>query len=377
MPTVSRPWEPKKQLNFRGAAPFLRTVVVRREARFALATSLTLGLCAAITVPARTSSATSGNGGVATATIGGNAGQAAAGTPGLARINGVGGRAAAGGAPATAVGAHANTGTNSGGNAAPTKVSSAGAKASAGVIAPVGLDRASRPTWRGSEVVLTVDPSYLALPYAQQALEGALLAWTATADQLPRVILRYTDESMGTQSAAENLADHRIFFAPSGDKRANGALAITLVTADEEKNSILDADILVNGGHLFTDVAVTGKGQSASVAYDLQDVIAHELGHWFGLDEEYENGESTMYAYVYPRETKKRDLHESDILAVQLAYWQADNPSENRGCSLNRTSTSTDPLDAIGWVAVVGLLVRRRNRRHEAHVPGQNCRLHA
>jgi hypothetical protein len=212
------------------------------------------------------------------------------------------------------------------------------------------------------------------MPYAKEALEGALLAWTSKADQLPKVTLRYSDEVMGGQSTEENLADHRIFFAPTGDRRAKGALAITLVTADENSNSIMDADILVNGGHLFTDVTASRAGYGAGLVYDLQNVLTHEFGHWFGLDEDYANGEATMYAYVFPSETKKRDLDQTDVTAVQLAYWQADNPSENGGCSLIRTRSS-HTLAAIGWLAAAGYLLRGRNRRRQAHVFGQPCRL--
>lgn len=207
----------------------------------------------------------------------------------------------------------------------------------------------------------------MAMPYAKRALEAALLAWTSKADQLPKVTLRYAEDMLGSQNAEENLADHRIFFAPLGDRRAKGALAITLVTADENSSSIMDADILVNGGHLFTDVTTLTQGKAPAVAYDLQDVIAHELGHWFGLDEETVNDESTMYAYVYPGEIKKRDLDQSDIAAVQLAYWQADNPSENRGCSLKRTPSHSVPW-GLGCLAAAVCLVRRGNRRGRTHV---------
>lgn len=307
-------------------------MVSRRDVRFILSLGLTLGLCAAVTMPSRTSSAKYGTGGTST-----------------------GGTMSAG--------ARTGGGTSSASGA--TAVSAA---------APLGVDAgARRSTWRESEIVLAVDPSYLAMPYAKQALEGALLAWTSTADQLPKVTLRYVGDSIGVQSEAANLADHRIFFAPLGDRRAKGALAITLVTADEDNNTIMDADILVNGGHLFTDVVAAGQKSAQAGAYDLQNVITHELGHWFGLDEDTANTEATMYAYVFPGETKKRDLDASDINSVQLAYWQADNPSENRGCSLIRTETSDSPL-GVGWLAAAIGLVFWRNRRTWAQLEGQPCR---
>jgi hypothetical protein len=318
-----------------------------------LASGLALGLCAAIMAAARTSSAYRGSGGTSS---GGAASSAAGGSTYVAwRTGGAAGVAGASSA-------------HSGGNAA-------GSSQTTGIVAPpAGIDAGpTRPTWREAEIVLTVDPSFMAMPYAKQALEGALLAWTSVADQLPKVTLRYAEDSISGQSSATNLGDHRIFYVPQGDSRAKGALAITLVTADEGKGSILDADILVNGGHLFTDVAAA---QSRSgTFYDLENVLTHEFGHWFGLDEDYMNTEATMYAYVYPGETKKRDLAQSDITAVQLAYWQADNPSENSGCSLTRTPPAGIPW-MLGCLAVAGGLLRRRNRLSAPHLPARSCRLH-
>lgn len=348
-------------------------MVLRRGARLALATSLALGWCVAITAPTRTSAATSGSGGTssggryATSTIAGATSLRGSSTGGRSASGGTNGdpsRDKSGGTKASANGTAAS-GSSGQGNA--------GAITAPSLTPPAGVTTgAARPTWLEAEVTLTVDPSYLALPHAKQALEGALLAWTTMADQLPKVTIRYADDDVTDLSPEQDLLDHRIFFAPSGDKRAKGALAITLVTADENKNSILDADILVNGGHLFTDVAAAGKGQG--VTYDLQDVITHELGHWFGLDEDYQNVEATMYAYVYPGELKKRDLAQSDIVAVQLAYWQADNPSENHGCSVARRTASR--MDwSFGCWAIAVCLYRRPNRRMASHVLGHAGRL--
>ena len=84
-----------------------------------------------------------------------------------------------------------------------------------------------------------------------------------------------------------------------------------------------------------------------------------------------------MYAYVYPGETKKRTLEDSDVTAVQLAYWQADNPSENTGgCTiLRRPSRGSKPwvLCLVGWL----LLRRRPNRPAKAHLLSSSGRLHA
>jgi hypothetical protein len=243
---------------------------------------------------------------------------------------------------------------------------------------PTGVDAGvARPTWRETEVVLTVDPSYLALPNAKVALEGALRAWTSVVDQLPKVSIRYADGVLGKQSAEQNRTDHRIFFAPEGDYRAKGALAVTLLTSDENLNTIIDADILVNGGHRFADTGATDRDQTDNQTYDLQNVLAHEFGHWFGLDENYANREATMYAYVYPGETKKRSLEDCDIDAAQLAYSQADNPNaESSGCGVARNTShgsGTLFLCLAGWLLWRG----RPNRSAKPHLLTAYGRLHS
>lgn len=211
-----------------------------------------------------------------------------------------------------------------------------------------------RPVWPTSEVVLSVDESYLALPHSMTALQGALLAWTSRCSWLPKVTIRLAQDPLETQTAEQNLNDHRIFFSPYGDPRARGALAVTLVTADESNNTIIDADILVNGGHLFTDVTTVGVERSTAQLYDLQNVLTHEFGHWFGLDENLANPEATMYAFVFPGEQNKRDLADDDVHASELAHLQAQYAAASGGgCAISRV----EPNPSKRWIERMFLLV--------------------
>jgi hypothetical protein len=227
----------------------------------------------------------------------------------------------------------------------------------------------SLPTWREARVVLTVDPSYLALPYAREALAGAVAAWTSVASELPEVEIVEAASLTTTADGGTPAPDHRISYAPEGEARAGGALAITLITVDDDAKTIIDGDIVINGGHRFTDVTTyttTNAGINGN-CYDLQNVVTHELGHWFGLGENYDNTEATMFAYVDPGEIKKRDLDTQDVTQVQLAYWQADNPSRHTGCSVtpgirSRKNGLSGCLAVAVWLLIVS------NRRSVPHV---------
>jgi len=56
--------------------------------------------------------------------------------------------------------------------------------------------------------------------------------------------------------------------------------------------------------------------------YDAQDILTHELGHTFGLDDMYENtyADHTMYGYGSKGEVKKDTLTQGDIIGVQSIY---------------------------------------------------------
>ena len=57
-------------------------------------------------------------------------------------------------------------------------------------------------------------------------------------------------------------------------------------------------------------------------AYDVQNILVHELGHWVGLDDLYDSADEdlTMYGYGSLRELKKDTLESGDTLGVQSIY---------------------------------------------------------
>ena len=58
-------------------------------------------------------------------------------------------------------------------------------------------------------------------------------------------------------------------------------------------------------------------------SYDAQNILTHEIGHWFGLDDEYDATNyqnATMYGYGSKTEVKKNTLTDGDINGLRAIY---------------------------------------------------------
>jgi hypothetical protein len=90
-------------------------------------------------------------------------------------------------------------------------------------------------------------------------------------------------------------------------------LAFTTVTFDVATGLILDADVEINS----LDNEITGGEQP--VAYDLESILTHELGHLLGLAHS-PDPIATMNPSYEPGTTSQRDLETDDVGAICAAY---------------------------------------------------------
>lgn len=108
----------------------------------------------------------------------------------------------------------------------------------------------------------------------------------------------------------------------------SSALAVTITTYGENGN-IEDADIFMNGKYF--NWAVVDSTQESSDR-DIQNVITHELGHFFGLDHSSENASepdtdryaATMFFASFPGETSRQSLEAGDMYGIQHIYTSED-----------------------------------------------------
>ena len=173
-----------------------------------------------------------------------------------------------------------------------------------------------------------------------------------------------------------------VFFMPDGYTPAGRALAITVLTYDNASGRILDADIIVNGAYKFAvlqtraDVAkqgpvVTGAhpsntdgithvdepSTSTDTVYDLHHVVAHELGHSLGMNDEMERKGSLMYRYSSPNDTSLRAPASDDIEGLAELYSTKLQASGGCGSATVAPKKPSFAASHFAMVATLGFLL--------------------
>lgn len=101
------------------------------------------------------------------------------------------------------------------------------------------------------------------------------------------------------------------------------ALGVTYYWYYPSTGWIVETDTILNVRvpWSWTDPTQYACSQNAN-AYDAQNILTHEIGHWLGLDDEYEVTfvDNTMYGYGAKGELKKNTLTTGDLLGITAIY---------------------------------------------------------
>lgn len=104
--------------------------------------------------------------------------------------------------------------------------------------------------------------------------------------------------------------------------RANsGTLGVTYIWYYPSTGLAVEIDTIMNSRYKWTWSNSNSCADSAT--YDAQNIMTHELGHWLGLNDEYDAGafgNNTMYGYGSVAEVKKNTLTTGDISGVASIY---------------------------------------------------------
>lgn len=106
------------------------------------------------------------------------------------------------------------------------------------------------------------------------------------------------------------------------------ALAVTISTYGDN-SAIEDADIFINGKYFDWSIVNTAD---ENTKHDIQNVITHEMGHFFGLDHSSQNpnetnidlASATMFYASYLGETSRQTLEADDINGIKHLYTTDD-----------------------------------------------------
>jgi hypothetical protein len=235
-------------------------------------------------------------------------------------------------------------------------------------------------------ITIFIDPSIDALGSgASDALMNAFGAWVGSVANLPK--LRFETRRRSSPKV-ERDGVNSVVYAPITIPGHRDDLAITIGYSDADTGRILEADVVINSGKSFAVLDDREKRRGAEDddndefsrcghRYDLQNVITHEVGHFFGLGEDGDDLNATMFFKTGKCELKKRDLEPLDTTTMTGLYAQDVRSTEAEtaaGCAASGAAAGRQG-GALGALALALLVAARRVPRpvEQTHGPGRRA----
>ena len=169
--------------------------------------------------------------------------------------------------------------------------------------------------WAHPSVVVVLDPSLAKLgPGAAEAIESGMGTWVADVPGIPSVVFENGTEPLGAKYDGKSVISAGPITIPGHEKD----LAVTVTYASDDTGDILEADIVFNTRYAFA--AMPAPGASCSETYDIGAVATHESGHFFGLNEDWDDHAATMFVTTNPCDAHKRVLTAGDTASIDALY---------------------------------------------------------
>jgi hypothetical protein len=215
---------------------------------------------------------------------------------------------------------------------------------------------------RDKAVTVVIDQSIEALGSgAREAVIESFGTWLGSGAKLPELVF---DARSGLRPKLERDGISAVVYAPIEVAGHRNDLAITIGFADAESGRIQESDIIINSTRKFAvlkkpsplsrsgeaasehaastlhgdDPAEDSAASNCDQRYDLQSVLTHEVGHFFGLDEDEEDGTATMFFKTERCDLEKRDLGAADSATLVELYSSDEEADETKapgGCSIS------------------------------------------
>jgi len=144
---------------------------------------------------------------------------------------------------------------------------------------------------------------------------NAFSAWTAAINN------KVVAERGANTSATRAVRDNKNII--TWGRTSGSALAVTYTWYNTTTKKAVEIDTIMNQKFAWAWNNPADWGSNPTCAYnnvyDAQNILTHELGHTFGLNDHYTDdyANNTMYGYGSTKETKKDTLTNGDISGIQ------------------------------------------------------------
>ena len=146
------------------------------------------------------------------------------------------------------------------------------------------------------------------------AVENAFNTWQATSSY---ITFNYAGSTSSTNFSSYNGENLMVWYENNWTGETGRPSSTIAVCRYWYVSGVtVDSDIAFNGENYTW--SATGEGGKM----DIENLGAHEIGHFLGLGDLYSGGDSekTMYGYGSNGETKKQTLHSDDISGINALY---------------------------------------------------------
>ena len=220
--------------------------------------------------------------------------------------------------------------------------------------------------WQNLALTMQIDTSAVPeLDGAKAAVEASFEEWIGWG-----VPMKVNHVSVSGPSVVARDQSNRIFWETKNWEYGPDVVAMTISVYNPNSAIVSETDIVFNAVNFkwTTDPAKT------TGAFDVQNVVTHEVGHLFGMGHSAGKPEATMYASTPAGEVAKRELSTDDRSGVEALVTEMETrlnmdlkdfdpeaiqPMPRAGCSVGGEGGSDLAL-LLGLV--FGLFVIRRRR---------------